>query len=426
MKVKRYRLFKIPDEKNNSVIGFIPELFRIYRFNSKGVATIPDYVRSDDSVETNLGKLYVSNIIKGKLIVTNKCNLSCAYCYSNCGPRKTSVMSEEIAYAAIDYLIQKAKQLNVHKVYLSFFGGEPTQAWQLMQNVTTYFDKRIVDAKLQRHIGINTNGVFTIEQARWLAKNLDSITISLDGFKTIHDIQRSGSFDQAFNTAQILYKEQPHKLAIRSTVSDMSVNSLPKIAEFFGNNFPHCVQMYEPLSPIGRGQSCTILKPPDPTLFFTKFLEAARIAAKYDAIVHTSVLQFKPLSDGAFCGANGRNFIIVYDGRVISCHRMDEEIDPVASFFRYGRFNENTSKFVFDYRKKKGLEKKLNAENISDCRNCFAYYFCRGDCPANKAALFPKTFWKEPSDKCKAIQEFAKATLKYFLNYGPQGLIRQE
>jgi len=65
--------------------------------------------------------------------------------------------------------------------------------------------------------------------------------------------------------------------------------------------------------------------------------------------------------------------------------------------------------------------KKL-AGNIPDCQDCFARFSCKGDCPANKATIWPKTFWKK-SYRCEAIRKFTKSVLSYILDYGKEGLV---
>jgi sulfatase maturation enzyme AslB (radical SAM superfamily) len=64
-----------------------------------------------------------------ELILTTDCNLRCSYCFER--DKKPFNMSDEVAFAAVDFLIQTSR--NIKELTILLFGGEP-----MMQFVRPY------------------------------------------------------------------------------------------------------------------------------------------------------------------------------------------------------------------------------------------------------------------------------------------------
>lgn len=424
------RIFKIKHKEG--VIVYIPSLGKIYRVSSKIAKNIPDYISTSEKSEEVADIKENRNdyvFTKTTLLLTNQCNLRCVYCYGefNSYYRQDFIMPINLAFAAVDYIFHCALEYNRKGVYIGLLGGEPTLAWGTLVEITNYCKYKTESTRLQSKIGLSTNGFVKEDQASWLVNNMDSIVISMDGFKLIQDVQRSNSFDHTFPVARLMYRVAPKKLTFRSTISAWSVNYLPEIVRFFGENFPGCVQMYEPLFKMGRGKRSFVQSPPS-QLFFQKFIQSIPIAEQFGSKLRTSVLlgigKVEKKSDNySFCGAAGSNFMLNHDGRVISCNRMSEkDINKAADDFCYGKFDSKDNKFVFDNEKYQRL-KRLTVNEIPECKDCFAQSNCKGDCPANKATIFPKRFWGKKSYRCGEIKQFTKNILDYILNYGSNGLV---
>ncbi len=421
---KRFKLFKIPE--GGDTVVFVPALARVYRIPEKIAAALPNFVTAEMAIaEDAEWKSHDRNFTSVVLALTNKCNLQCVYCYGDFGrPRNGTgiVMESRIARAAIDYIVEQARGTDRKRVHLGLFGGEPTRAWELLIESVGYLRSTTHRNGLQSTAGIITNGFMNSKMAGWLATNLDGVTISFDGYKSIQDSQRSGSFERVFATAKKIYGLSPKKLTFRATVTESSVGSLREIVEFFGINFPGCVQRYEPLFPMGRGVGSGTDGKSLHSVFFDKFLEAVPTARKYGSKLKTSVLRLRGGEHDVFCGASGRNFLVTYDGSVVSCNRMMEaNINEASDFFHYGRFDKKSCSFIFDEEKYARL-KILSLKTVPDCENCFAQFSCKGDCPANKAVTLPSSFWKEKSYRCSEIRDFLQKVLSYVLDNGTDGL----
>ena len=406
----KHRVFKIP-EKDNFIV-FIPTLSKVYLVPNDKAGSIPDFVQNEKSNSfVDAASIPDYQFFGTNLILTNNCNLSCVYCYGSYGPSKHITMKKEIAFAAIDYISKCVKKAGRNLIYANMFGGEPTQAWDIMTSSLYYLREVAEKNEIRSRATISTNGCMEIDKAVWLAQNMDRIAISIDGYKDIQNIQRSNSFDKVFEVSKRIYEIAPQNLRFRSTISEYSVEHLPDIVEFLSSNFPKCHQAYEPLFTIGRGKQ-SVIGAPAYSLFFDKFLESLSIAEKYECKLRTSVLNLGGINT-EFCGIAGRNFMITPDGRCTTCNRMSENTEK-NNPFTYGYFNQDTNDWFFDdiaYQKMK----KFSSKNISVCQDCFAFSSCRGDCIANKSIIAPNDYWQIESYRCEEVRNFTKKALLYIL-----------
>lgn len=406
-------------ESKDRVLAYIPSLQKLFEVPIERTGNIAGYVESDIEIEalTSFDDYQFSSV---RLIVTDKCNLTCPYCYEHGSPkRKGVVMPDLIAKTAIDMVVECCATKGIDTAYISFFGGEPTTAHGLLVSLVCYINEETEKAGINSRMSIITNGVMPEADAIWLSENLNGITMSMDGYATIHNKQRDQSFDHAFATAKLLHKKTPNKLSFRATITQDSVEMLPSIVEFFGEEFPGSNLMLEPMFEIGRAKS-SVVRMPDHTRFFDCFLKSLPVARATENKLRTSVLNLGS-KRRQFCGVPGNNFMVTPDGRVTACNRMMSGNEVAEPRFVYGRYDEIKKGFVFDDEKYQQL-KELTLDSIAACKDCFAQTNCRGECPANKAVIDPENFWKNPSYRCREIQEFIKKLLFYIIDNGDNEL----
>lgn len=417
----KHRVFKFLSSDKEKVIVWIPTLYKLYSTEISHYEDIPDYVLDEKEAglrETaNQDSKY--QFTSATLFLTTQCNLRCSYCYEDAGPLKGGeTMPEQTAFAAIDYILSWASKKNRNS-RLSFFGGEPTLAWSLLVNCLEYYQTKSAKENCQTGTRITTNGVMKEERASWLAENIDGITISLDGPKDIHNIQR-GNFDKVFKTASLIYKTSPQKVSFRVTVTRDSINLLPDISKFFGENFPGVILNFEPVEPSVLKEYSFLFF--EHQLFFQKFIESIQIAKSYKLKIRTSVSMINSLHN-RFCGIGQSNFMILPDGRVTACNRMTGR-DRISGIFEYGYYDKKKNVFVFDDEKYELLQ-KLTVDNIPKCTNCLARYSCCGDCPATKIVIYKgdADFWRKESPYCKEISDFTKRFLEFLVFNGTEGIV---
>ncbi len=114
------------------------------------------------------------------LLLTYQCPAKCEFCYYNCGPDKSGLMSVETAIAAWQGLIRIAgKQAKVH-----ITGGEPFLFWEHLGKLLSTANK----LSLGQIDTIETNGYWAvnkteiIERLNFLNPNIHKLKISYDPF----------------------------------------------------------------------------------------------------------------------------------------------------------------------------------------------------------------------------------------------------
>jgi radical SAM peptide maturase (CXXX-repeat target family) len=141
------------------------------------------------------------------IVVTDDCNLRCKYCYIT-HKKSDNKMDIKVAKAFFDRLLTTDEMRYAESLILEFIGGEPMIEAKLIDEIVDYFKLRAFeldhDWYWNYRVSICTNGVnYSSDDVQKLIKknyNKMSVTITVDGTKEKHDLQRvfpdgSGSFD---------------------------------------------------------------------------------------------------------------------------------------------------------------------------------------------------------------------------------------
>jgi uncharacterized protein len=162
-----------------------------------------------------------------EILVTDKCNLCCTYCYSG-GYRSTQTIDKAFAAEIVKHLFKNAYMTRISSgkrdtVYLLFHGGgEPTQAWDELVLIVDLANKLSKKYDIKVKYNLATNGAFTKEQLKYLFNNHFDFRISLDGIDKVNDITRpmankvssfpivSDNLDD-INKSQICYCKRSYK-----------------------------------------------------------------------------------------------------------------------------------------------------------------------------------------------------------------------
>lgn len=315
------------------------------------------------------------------LDITKKCNMRCIYCYS-CGGDETTAMPIECGQAAIDFCVSNAKRKGIFFGLHFHGGGEPSQEFTLLHSFHDYAKRKCESNRVDFKCSVITNGLVPSITTDFYAKNMDEITLSLDGDKDSHDKQRpsregSSTFMHVHRTGKQLL-DLKKKFNIRMTVTALNVDRLEHIVEFLISEFPGCTVNIEPVTLVGRALEKEELAC-DPTLFADHLFNSMKIAIKSNARLFYSGVSGHSQRE-EFCAASTPSFCVCPNGDVTSCFSYSNK-DVVKDLFIYGKYDENRKEFQINSEKIKRLQ-TLTLEHDSYCSSCFCRSHCIGDCPA--------------------------------------------
>ena len=338
------------------------------------------------------------------LHLAHGCNLACTYCNVQQGTygEKKSLMDEQTALAAIDFLAASISSGGKERPTLALYGGEPLLNWPVLEAAV-----HKMKATFQKSdIKIVTNGtLLNQERAEFLAQNDIFTIISIDGPQEIHDHNRpttgnNPSYNRALAGLEHL-KKAGAEFHIRGTwvpgqgLYEEVLDYLAKIA--------------------GDRRLVTLalcFEAVDTAAEYDHSLKNLFKAAQKDIRLFPSVafsyldhiLQPGLPSPGT-CGAGSSGFSVTPSGEMYPC-----QVSVSLKKYRAGNVYHG-----LDEAGQKNLE---NFSNISDsrCQDCWARVYCPGPCPY--AVPFAED-WSH----CKTVKLQIRASLDFCAATPPATLL---
>lgn len=231
MKLSRYNIY-VPYKDGNIVynsrtyqIAYISGSLDSASTNSEqydgGGILVPDDVNEVELMREHLQTRFESDkLYRVELMITQKCNLSCSYCYQSLDDFKRIDMCDNIIDASIAFI----NSLD-HPATVTFYGGEPLLQLQKIE----YICKRLHNVA---RFSIITNGInLNYEVAQKLVQlGITHCQVTLDGLSDDHNKLRK--FVNGDGTYDIILKNIVEaiptglKITIRTNVSTQSKKSL--------------------------------------------------------------------------------------------------------------------------------------------------------------------------------------------------------
>lgn len=296
------------------------------------------------------------------ILVTRKCNKLCNYCYMRKQQREEpqqSHMDYTVASQVANYLLKNSGE----SLEICFFGGEPLLNFDVCKGLfeilthDTYFK--------QLRFTMTTNAeLITGEIADWINQNHIGVTVSLDGWRTMHNVHRD-SFDSTIRGMELIKWKTP---SIRMTVTPLNVKYLAEsvilLYDYGCSNMavePAYEETWTPASlDVLKEQFYDIcyfrLKHPD---LHTKFLEDGE-----------KMLTMSSERKLTRCGLGGNSIGIDVDGSIYACHRFAGQ-----KAFLLGDVWTGHKPMDFS-------RDKLVPPDALKCINCLSYTYCNGGCLA--------------------------------------------
>ena len=203
--------------ESHELCTFAKQLYRSGIISLDGRSKLAD---DPQSVDSSLSLLVLK--------ITDKCNLSCKYCYNE---GDYGAIEMEIATRSIDSALEACHE----GVSLILHGGEPFLEFQKIQQIINYAELRARELSKNVFISIQTNAtLLSNTQIEFIKQHSIGIGVSFDGVKDVNDRLRiwhnnTGSSEQILRGIELLKK---HGLSVNilAVVTTLNSGRLSEIA----------------------------------------------------------------------------------------------------------------------------------------------------------------------------------------------------
>lgn len=349
------------------------------------------------------------------LFMIQECNLRCTYCYAEEGEyHDKGRMNEDVAFAAVDYLIENAPK-ELEELGLIFFGGEPLLNFPLIQKTVQYALDKGKQLNKNFTFSMTTNGtLITPKIQSFLDQYKFGVQISIDGNEKTQDFNRfykggQGSYNIILEKTKDM--RETHRLRARGTVTPAELEVLKSFEHLEKLGFTSIA-----LSPAAytlSDQHYKVLTKEMVKLvnYFKQLIEEENYkqAFKMSNVIGMLYKLHQGGTKSHFCGA-ATNFLAVdVHGNLYPCHRFVSEKEySLGSVFRYDAL-EKQQKFIED----------SHVQNRNTCTTCWARSLCGGGCHHENLSE-TKNIQEPPINYCKMTKTFIDAVMKLYVGLTPE------
>ncbi len=158
------------------------------------------------------------------IILTDRCNFRCSYCYQKKADRWLDIRTIK---KALDFFWPCLTE----ECYINFYGGEPLLAFDQISETVAYLERLNRARKRKIHYAITTNGsLLTEEILQFLDEHAFSLLLSFDGWA--QDVSRKkGTFDYFISLIPEMLKRRRISLETNSVFTAETVGLLSKSIE---------------------------------------------------------------------------------------------------------------------------------------------------------------------------------------------------
>jgi len=340
------------------------------------------------------------------LLLTNRCQMRCIYCYASGGELPPEDLSVETAKQAIDIVHRNAVNQNRPSFNISFHGGgEPVMAWAVLKESTEYAKGKSIPAKLS----LTSNGIWSEAQCEWIIENIDSISLSMDGQPSVQDHNRplsnGGKSSKILGRTIKRLDENNKNYGIRMTAIP-PWSDLPKSVAYLCENTQCKGFQVEPAFNTARGEH-TLPNEEQAHQFIDAFLEAYDISEQYQRNFRYSAARItNPVR--TFCTAPYNTLIVNPQKEIVGCYEITNHDHELTPLLKYGQIDSSGLHLI---KEKRDKLLRIIDENRESCRDCFCFWHCAGDCFARTIRRTGDGHYHKQYDRCLINRTLTKELL---------------
>jgi uncharacterized protein len=349
--------------------------------------------------------------------VSQRCNLTCPYCYVNKGhfdyaekpiPRMKAATAAEI----VERIFENFPGLGSYGYH--FYGGEPLMNFKVIEQIVNAAEAKAAATGTHTDYHITTNGtLLTREVADFMDRHQFTVYFSIDGDAEHHDelrkyIKGGGSFADVERNLRYL-RTRPGVHLIGSSVIRKGLPLQDALAHLAGHGAQQCkaerVRLHrgEALA-LEHGDHDAYLRDIEGLIdHYVDHLEAGR--KPMDFRLSSKILQLYTRTRRAFfCPAGERMFGISSDGEIYPCALHVGRPQSKLGDIRTG----------IDREKQRAFRQKFSPAHQKDCRSCWTRHLCGGGCSA-----MVDRFGHEDCQSLRKESEAAIAVFQHFAENDP-------
>ena len=320
---------------------------------------------------------YNSKKLEAYILTSYYCNFACPYCFEGKVKEQKKFLKKEKADEIIQWLKNKAMEVNPEKVEIVFYGGEPLLNIPILEYIAEELHNWFRQTQWEFHFSMITNGALVSEELvdRLNQWGLKSIRITIDGDKEYHDkyrpfINGKGTFDLIMSNIKAVAHKT--KIVLAGNFNTNSYESLYRLLDYLeAEGLKEKIAMidFKPITerrdPIVQGAATT------PT-YQCDVGHAEKMVTLKKELLRRGFATSKALDGGGICHfkAAEHQVIIDTDGVIFKCPAMVGHMDKSCGNVSDLKLNERYKDFMsFDLVEWKGK-----------CQDCRYLPFCAGGC----------------------------------------------
>ncbi len=352
---------------------------------------------------------YNSKKLEAYILTTYYCNFACPYCFEG-KEKEKKYLKKEKAEEIIQWLKNKAMEVNPEEVEIVFFGGEPLLNIPMVEFIAEELHKWLSTTPWHFEFSIITNGALVSEALvdRLNPLGLKSIRITLDGDKEFHDQYRpflsgKGTFDLIMrNIKAVAHKT---RVVLAGNFNTSNYESIYTLLDYFeAEGLKEKIAMID-FKPITETREQVSSNSITASSYSCDPGHAQKMVDLKKELIRRGFNTAKALNGGGICHfkAADHQVIIDTDGLIFKCPAMvgqaSKSVGTVADTQLSDRYKEFMS---FDLVEWKGK-----------CQDCRYLPFCAGGCnyPAELQTGSYKNIFCEKDFFDKTIHDYIK--IKY-------------
>lgn len=340
---------------------------------------------SSDDYEQFADRMVASPVKAMCLHIAHDCNLRCKYCFASTGDfgEGRRLLDFETGKKAIDFLIEKST--GRRNLELDFFGGEPLMNFEVVKQIVEYARSLEKEYNKNFRFTITTNGML-LDDAKidYINKEMSNVVLSIDGRREVNDRMRpcvngSGSYDIILDKYKRLVEKRGHdQYYVRGTFTKHNLDFAADVLDLYEQGFDQL--SVEPV--VSKPEEEYAITEQDfPAIFaeyekLAKELVKIKKAGKAINFFHFMLdLDQGPCAIKRLrgCGCGNEYVAVTPDGDIYPCHQF-----VGMKEWKMGNLHDST----FDF-KMKDYFSQTTVYNKTDCKDCWAKFYCSGGCNAN-------------------------------------------